>query len=250
MAAFQSSPSGGASGMKSQSAPAARAAHSASQPQWRPMTSTTKARWCDAAVDASESSDSITRCSAVSQPIVMSVPHMSLSIEPTRPTTEKTGCASACSCVILPADRGWVRGALSERTRGLARRGDRKEGARTLGDELLEQIGPLLAEEVGAGERAVAADADEGIDLARDHVVRRLDAALARAELLAARRADHGAALADDAGHVAPLELVDHLVRPVHHACTPIRRGGGGMGGVWGAVCVCVGVVRSVQGLA
>ena len=80
-----------------QSAPAASAAQSASQPQLRPMTSTTKQRWCDAAVDASESRASMTRCSAVSHPMVMSVPHMSLSMEPTSPTTANTGCAAACA---------------------------------------------------------------------------------------------------------------------------------------------------------
>ena len=77
----------GHSGMKTQSAPVAVAPLSASQPQLRPMTSTTKSRWCEAAVDDSVSTACTIRCSALSQPIVMSVPAMSLSMLPTNPTT-------------------------------------------------------------------------------------------------------------------------------------------------------------------
>jgi len=43
------------------------------------------------------------RCSALSAPTVMSVPTMSLSIEPTIPAMIRWECRSACSCVISPA---------------------------------------------------------------------------------------------------------------------------------------------------
>ena len=50
------------------------------------MTSITNVRWWLAAVEAIASTASVIRWSAVSAPIVMSVPDMSLSMEPTRPT--------------------------------------------------------------------------------------------------------------------------------------------------------------------
>ena len=58
------------------------------------MTSTTNVRWWLAAVEAIASIASVIRCRAVSAPIVMSVPAMSLSIVPARPTMLK-GCACA-----------------------------------------------------------------------------------------------------------------------------------------------------------
>ena len=67
------------------------------------MTSTTKVRWCEAAVLVSWSMASRMRCSAVSAPIVMSVPTMSLSIEPTRPTMMSSGCSAAVSGEITPS---------------------------------------------------------------------------------------------------------------------------------------------------
>jgi hypothetical protein len=72
--------------MRTQLAPVAIAPMRARYPQWRPITSTTNVRWWLAAVEAIASTASVIRCSAVSVPIVMSVPDMSLSIEPTRPT--------------------------------------------------------------------------------------------------------------------------------------------------------------------
>src|SRR4029453_4623198 len=49
------------------------------------------------------SSASVIRCRAVSAPIVMSVPYMSLSIEPASPTSRRNGCAAATSGSTSPA---------------------------------------------------------------------------------------------------------------------------------------------------
>ncbi|MPM67503.1 hypothetical protein SDC9_114426 [bioreactor metagenome] len=54
-----------------------------------------KIRWWLAAVEAMASTASMIRCSAVSVPIVMSVPTMSLSIEPTSPAIIRSGWVSA-----------------------------------------------------------------------------------------------------------------------------------------------------------
>jgi len=65
------------------------AAMTASQPQCLPMTSTTNARECEEAVEEILSTASQIRCKAVAAPIVKSVPAMSLSMLPTRPTMFK-----------------------------------------------------------------------------------------------------------------------------------------------------------------
>ena len=67
------------------------------------MTSTTKVRWWLDAVLSSASSASTMRCSAVSAPMVMSVPNMSLSIDPTIPTRRRCWCAAAASGCSSPA---------------------------------------------------------------------------------------------------------------------------------------------------
>ena len=108
------------------------------------MTSTTNVRWWLAAVEAIASIASVMRCSAVSAPIVMSVPAMSLSIEPTRPTMLK---GRAC------AAGGAVHGAG--------------------GGELRHELRPLLPQDVGAGEAAVAADHHEAVDAGLQEVLRR-----------------------------------------------------------------------------
>ena len=64
--------------MKTKSAPVAIPASKASQPQCRPMTSITKARECEEAVEEIESTDSHIRCRAVKAPMVRSVIAMSL----------------------------------------------------------------------------------------------------------------------------------------------------------------------------
>jgi len=67
--------------------------------------------------------------------------------------------------------------------------------ALTLLQQLVQQAAPLLPEQVGAGEAAVAADHTQVGDAAAHQVVRGLQAALADAELLAAGAADDRAAL-------------------------------------------------------
>lgn len=64
--------------MKMKSAPVATPAMRASQPQCRPMTSMTKAREWEDAVEPIESTDSQMRWRAVTAPIVKSVIDMSL----------------------------------------------------------------------------------------------------------------------------------------------------------------------------
>ena len=93
---------GGCSGIITQFAAVAMDAISARYPQWRPITSTTKVRWWLEPVLRSASIASTIRCRAVSAPIVMSVPDMSLSIEPTRPTSLRKGCRAATSGEISP----------------------------------------------------------------------------------------------------------------------------------------------------
>jgi len=65
----------------------------------------------------------------------------------------------------------------------------------TFFQQLLDVLGPLLAEHVGACERAVTADDDHRVDAALDQVGRREVPALERAELFRARRANDRAAL-------------------------------------------------------
>src|SRR5882762_11778709 len=100
-------PLGGHSGMKMKSAPALLTtdevgltqridirnyltpARRASHPQCLPITSKTKARECEAAVELILSMASHILCNAVGAPIVRSVMDISLSMEPTSPTIFK-----------------------------------------------------------------------------------------------------------------------------------------------------------------
>ena len=75
----------------------------ASQPQCLPITSSTNALECDAAVELILSIASQILCSAVGAPIVRSVMLISLSIDPTRPTIRRWPCFLTCSSVILPS---------------------------------------------------------------------------------------------------------------------------------------------------
>lgn len=70
----------------------------------------------------------------------------------------------------------------------------------TLSEELVQQAAPLLPEEVGAGQAAVAADHAQVVDAALHQVARGPQAALADAELFAAGAADDRAALGGGGG--------------------------------------------------
>ena len=88
----------------------------------------------------------------------------------------------------------------------------------TLCCEFRDQAGPLLSEEIGAGQAAVAAAHHEAIDAALEQMARRLEPPLAGAERGAARRADDRAAVLHDPadalpGHAAdPVGAVDHAL--------------------------------------
>ena len=66
------------------------------------MTSTTKVRWWEAAVEEMSSMASRMRWRAESVPIVMSAPTRSLSIEPTIPVTMSAGWAAPTSGLTRP----------------------------------------------------------------------------------------------------------------------------------------------------
>ena len=69
----------------------------------------------------------------------------------------------------------------------------------------------LVGKDARAGERAVAADDDDGVDaVAACHVVGQL-AAFGGLELLAARRLEDGAAALDDVGDVLGVEVNDFV---------------------------------------
>ena len=165
-----------------------------------------KVRWWLEAVLLMASMASVMRCSAVSAPMVMSVPAASLSIEPTRPTTVSAGCVRRVRRrVIAPS-------------------------ATSVG----EQVGPLAAEHVRAGQRAVAADDDQAVDAVQAIMLR---AAFSRPSRVrnSSDRAEPmiGAAALDDAADVRPGERPDlvaaldqaavALVDPVH--LEPVARG-------------------------
>ena len=67
------------------------------------MTLMTKVRWWLAAVLMIASTASVIRNKAESAPIVISVPHMSLSMEPTRPAMKMDRYFSANAWSILPS---------------------------------------------------------------------------------------------------------------------------------------------------
>ena len=72
-------------------------------------------------------------------------------------------------------------------------------------DEFLQQAGPLLAEDVGAGEGAIAAADDEGVDAPQDHVLGGAQAAGAFAEGHGASGPDEGTAAGEPAADVLPV---------------------------------------------
>src|SRR5437588_723276 len=86
-AAQTSSRSKGTSGTRTASAPPASPPAAATHPASRPITSTTMMRWCDSVVECSLSIASMTALTAVSNPMVTSVPRTSLSIVLGMPTT-------------------------------------------------------------------------------------------------------------------------------------------------------------------
>ncbi|MPN01902.1 hypothetical protein SDC9_149115 [bioreactor metagenome] len=77
------------------------------------------------------------------------------------------------------------------------------------GDQFAQQRGPFRAQLFGAGERSVAADDDQPVDVAPGQIARRRQAAAAFPELGAAGGADRGAAGADDAGNIFPFEFAE-----------------------------------------
>ena len=81
-------------------------------PQCRPITSRTKHLWWLVPVVLIASTASMILCSAVSVPIVMSVPQKSLSIDPTIPTMLRWACVTFCLTVISPTTRtnGYIMG--------------------------------------------------------------------------------------------------------------------------------------------
>ena len=83
-------------------------------------------------------------------------------------------------------------------------------------DQLAQQLRPFLAQDVGPGQAAVAADDDQAIDAVQDQVAGGFAAALPRAELRAAGGADHRAALLEDAAHRRPVHLADVLATVDH----------------------------------
>ena len=85
-------------------------AKTASQPQSRPMTSTTKAREWLYAVELMLSIASQMRCNAVGAPMVRSVNDMSLSIEPTKPQMRRWECFWSCASVMIPGKDGNYQG--------------------------------------------------------------------------------------------------------------------------------------------
>ena len=145
-------------------------AMTASQPQCRPMTSMTKARECEEAVEEMLSTASQMRWSAVAAPIVKSVPAISLSMLPTSPTIFKCLCASCFSCVILPV-RGRWRGK-EELAAGLAR--DLLDVCTcplTLFQQMLQMFRPLCTQSVRSRQTAVSSTDDECVDTVLDEVV-------------------------------------------------------------------------------
>ncbi len=85
------------------------------------------------------------------------------------------------------------------------------------GDQLLEQPGPLLLEQVEAGEAAVATDDDDPVDALQQQVLRRLEPPGPLPELHAAERPDRRSTLVEDAADVLPGEPADP-VAAVDHA--------------------------------
>ncbi|TNN66900.1 hypothetical protein EYF80_022817 [Liparis tanakae] len=155
------------------------------------------------------STTSMIRCSAESVPMVMSVPQKSLSMEPTMPTMWSSELTRVASSSIRPEggrrERGGEIGFSSVTSPLTSRR-----SALTLLQQLVQQAAPLLPEQVGAGEAAVAADHAQVGDAAAHQVVRGLQAALALAELLAAGAADDRAAL--EGRRRAPREITSRAL--------------------------------------
>src|SRR6185369_1069815 len=83
-------------------------------------------------------------------------------------------------------------------------------------DQLGQQARPFLAEQIGAGQAAVAADYDEAVDLVRQQVAGRQEAARAGAKSGAACRADEGAAALHDAADGVPADLADAVAAVEH----------------------------------
>lgn len=144
---------------------------------------------------------SMMRCSAESVPMVMSVPQKSLSMEPTKPTTLSRPLAFATSSLISPAPRrptlrvelqGWLIG--THRVPPPASHLPRPT-PRTVPQQLIQQPGPLGAEDVGARQAAIAADDAEVGDAVLHQVAGGAQAALPRGEGFAAGAADDRTAL-------------------------------------------------------
>ncbi len=173
----------------------------------RPITLTMKVRWWLAAVLVMASTASVMRCRALSAPMVISVPEKSLSIEPTMPDDQQV---PVLACLL--------------------------GGDLSLLDKLVQQGGPFLPEKICAGQRAIAADDDQAVDPVLDQVQGCLSAAFARAELIAAGRADDRPALVQNPTDRIPIHPADaraafhqshgslHRRRKLQHPC-PARCG-------------------------
>jgi hypothetical protein len=95
--------SNGISGMRMMSEPEATPAWRASQPAFRPMTSTTMTRWCEAAVVWTRSRASVATATADWKPKVMSEPQRSLSIVLGTPMQLMPRSANGFAADIVPS---------------------------------------------------------------------------------------------------------------------------------------------------
>jgi len=120
---------------------------------------------------------------------------------------EAVGTVLVIALIVVPAAAArllaaWVLAAWvwAARMRGAQLRG---------GGQLLEQRRPLLAEQVGPGQAAVAADHDQPVDVPLDQVVGGAAPALALAERHRAGGAEHRPAAVQDAADVVPGHRAD-----------------------------------------
>ncbi len=84
-------------------------------------------------------------------------------------------------------------------------------------DQAGEVLRPFLAQQVGAGKTAVAADHDQGVDTQADEVEHRFPAAFRRAKLIGPRRPDLRTAFVQNAPDRRPPGLFD-VVAPQDHS--------------------------------
>ena len=94
----------------------------------------------------------------------------------------------------------------------------------SFGSEFVQKFAPLLAKQIRAHLRTIAANDDKSVDAVRYEIKRRLPTPIARAEFLRTRRTENGAAFCQNARNIMPRHFADSVAARDHARIALVNR--------------------------